>query len=159
MSKSVESVENKGGLPDYFPKKMPNALAILAINQFKKLEKFNQHRKTIAKIYQEKLKGKKFIMPFSPENNFNEAIFLKYPILTENPQKIIEKLKKRGIVLEDGWRISPIVPPKTDFKKIGYSKNSCPAAEKTAKHIINLPTHINITKKMAEKIASLILKC
>jgi dTDP-4-amino-4,6-dideoxygalactose transaminase len=159
LSKSVESVENKGKLPNYFPKKIPNSLALLAKNQFKKLEEFNSHRKFIAKIYQENLKNKNFVLPFSKEDNLREPIFLKYPILTKNSQKIISKLKKEGIILEDGWRNSVVVPPKTDLKEVYYQPGSCPEAEKAAKKIINLPTHINITKETAEKIVSLILKC
>jgi len=51
LSKGVYKKEKKGEIPEYFPKKLPNALAILALNQFKKLERFNRHRKEIAKIY------------------------------------------------------------------------------------------------------------
>src|SRR4030042_3299664 len=43
LSKAVHWKEKRGQKPSYFPKKMPNALAILALNQFRKLEKFNQH--------------------------------------------------------------------------------------------------------------------
>ena len=32
----------------------------------------------------------------------------------------------------------------SDFEKIGYQAGSCPVAEKTAKHIVNFPTHEGI---------------
>ena len=66
LSKAVHNKEKRGELPHYFPKKFPNALAILALNQFKKLERFNEHRRKIAKIYKNELKGK-FDLPFSKE--------------------------------------------------------------------------------------------
>jgi dTDP-4-amino-4,6-dideoxygalactose transaminase len=51
LSKAVLDKEKKGERPEYIPQKMPKALAKLAENQFKKLERFNNHRKKIAKIY------------------------------------------------------------------------------------------------------------
>ena len=45
LSKGVYKKEKKGEIPKYFPKRFPNALATLALNQFKKLEKFNNHRR------------------------------------------------------------------------------------------------------------------
>jgi perosamine synthetase len=45
MSKAVHWREKIGDIPRYFPRRMPNALAVLALNQFKKLERFNNHRK------------------------------------------------------------------------------------------------------------------
>jgi len=35
---------------------LPDALAVLALNQLKKLERFNEHRRKIAEFYQKKLK-------------------------------------------------------------------------------------------------------
>ena len=40
LSKAVHWKEKIGERPSYFPKKMPNALAVLALNQFQKLEKY-----------------------------------------------------------------------------------------------------------------------
>ena len=41
---------------------------------------------------------------------------------------------------------------------MGYIKDSCPVAEEVADKIVNLPTHINISSKTAEKIGVLIKK-
>ncbi|MCX6721037.1 MAG: aminotransferase class I/II-fold pyridoxal phosphate-dependent enzyme, partial [Candidatus Staskawiczbacteria bacterium] len=48
LSKAVSWKEKKGLMPDYFPKALPNALAMMALNQFTKLEKFNYQRQRIA---------------------------------------------------------------------------------------------------------------
>ena len=40
LSKAVSWQEKQGRLPDYFPKVLPNALAIMALNQFNKLKKY-----------------------------------------------------------------------------------------------------------------------
>ena len=69
-----------------------------------------------------------------------------------NSDEVLEKARKQNILLDDGWRKTPIVPPDTNLEKMNYILGSCPRAEKIAKTILNLPTHINISKKDAQKI-------
>jgi dTDP-4-amino-4,6-dideoxygalactose transaminase len=45
-----------------------------------------------------------------------------------------------------------IAPHDTKLDKMQYIKGSCPKAEKLAKETFNLPTHINISQKEAQKI-------
>jgi len=150
LSKAVHKKEKQGRQPSYIPKKMPNALAILALNQFKKLEKIISHQKEIAKLYDESLKDKRFTLP----QESSGRIYMRYPVLIEGYEtdEILKKARKKKIFLDDGWRKTPIVPPDTDQEKMGYIFGSCPKAEKVAKTILNLPTHINISKKQAQKI-------
>lgn len=156
LSKGVYKKEKKGIISRHFPKKFPDALAVLALNQFQKLERFNQHRRETAKIYQENLK-KKFKLPLARSEENIVPTFMRYPILTEKEtDEILKKARKRKIYLNDGWRKSPIVPPDTDLEKMKYPKGSCPKAEKVAKRIINLPTHINISQEDAQKIINLL---
>ena len=152
LSKGVYKKEKKGKLPQYFPKKLPNALAILALNQFKKLERFNEHRRELTKFYEENLK-EKFELPLAGEMGDILPTFMRYPILiNKNTDKILEAARKRKIYLDDGWRKSPVIPPDTDISKMKYIFGSCLQAEKIAKRILNLPTHINISLEDAKKI-------
>jgi dTDP-4-amino-4,6-dideoxygalactose transaminase len=148
LSKAVHWREKEGKIPSYFPKKLPNALASLALSQFKKLEKFNSHRKKIARLYQNELN--KFILPFSAEKE--GAIFMRCPVLVDNSDKTLREARKKKILLNDGWRKSPIVPPDTNIERMNYTLGSCPKAEKVADKILNLPTHINISEEKAERI-------
>ncbi len=155
LSKAVHWKEKRGEIPEYFPKKIPNALAILSLNQFKKLERFNRHRKEISKFYEENLTG--FNLPFKRGRADREVIFMKYPILVKNSDKIIKEARKKNIILDDGWRKSVVVPPDTRIEEMKYIKGSCPQAENIAEHILNLPTHINISIKKAQKIIDILL--
>lgn len=149
LPKSVSKEEKEGKKPGIFPKRIPKALAILAQNQLKKLEKFNEHRKRIAGIYREELKNIKAILPKEKEGR----IWLKYPLIVDKEtREILKEFEKKNIFLNDGWRETPIVPPDTNLKKMGYQWGSCPRAEKIAKSILNLPTHINVSEKEAQKI-------
>ncbi len=150
LSKAVHNLEKKGERPSYFPKKMPQVLAILALNQLRKLKRFNKHREKIAKFYDENLKDLKVFLAKKEK----ERIYLRYPILIESQEtsKILNQLRKRKIFLDNGWQKTPVVPPDTVQEKMEYQWGSCPTAEKVAKEIINLPLHINISLKEARRI-------
>jgi dTDP-4-amino-4,6-dideoxygalactose transaminase len=157
LSKAVYKKEKRGEFVEEFPKKFPNALAILALNQLKKLEESNQHRKDIADFYQKELSNSDFVLPFNKERIAISPIFMRYPVLaTKDTDYILKQGRKRNIFLDDGWRKSPIVPIFTLLGKMNYRLGSCPKAEIIAQRIINLPTHINISQKEAQRIIDLI---
>lgn len=155
LSKSVHPKEKKGGLPSYFPKKFPNALAALALNQFKKLERFRKHREKIASFYQTKLKDKD--VTFQKGLNQAHRTYMRFPILLPSgldSDEVLKRAREEGILLDDGWRKTPIVPLDTSQEKMHYRWGSCPRAEEIAQRILNLPTHINISQNKAQKIVS-----
>jgi dTDP-4-amino-4,6-dideoxygalactose transaminase len=159
LSKAVSSKEKKGKFSKSNSKKFPNALAILALNQFQKLERFNFHRREIAKIYEENLKeSPALLLPFSKNKEKKEIVFMKYSVLVQDSEKILKEFRKKRILLNDGWRKVPVVPPGNDIKKMGYILGSCPKAEEVASKILNLPTHINLSKEKAKEIADLLKK-
>lgn len=149
LSPSVYKEEKKGKMSKCFPMKMPNAMAVLALNQFKKLERFGKHRKKIAEIYNQNFTEEQR-QDLMKENA--SPVFMRYPIFIKNAKEVREKLKKQNILLDDGWHTLPIVPPGTNLSKMYYQKGSCPRAENIAKAILNLPTSINISSQKAEKI-------
>ena len=158
LSKAVHWKEKIGEKPNYFPKRLPNALALLASNQFKKLEKFNLHRKEIAKFYAGKL---------GREGLASSHIYLRYTVKNPKAHAIIKAAWKNNLLIGD-WYTTPIAPEYSKLEKIKYRKKtssdikkleelqyrlgSCPKAEKLAKETLNLPTHINISKKEAQRI-------
>jgi len=149
MSKAVHYKEKRGEKPGYFPKKMPNVLALLAQNQIRKLERFNAHRQEIANFYYEELKNHSFELPkIYPER---KNIFLRFTVKNPNAHQIIKNAWRKNILIGD-WYTSPIAPPDTKMEKIGYTLGTCPKAEKLAETTFNLPTHINISKNEAQKV-------
>lgn len=159
LSKAVHKKEKRGEKPTYIPKKMPNALAILALNQFKKLEKFISHQKEIAAFYNKNLSihwtshvQQGIVLP----KEDTERVYMRYPVLMRdhNTDEILKRARKKKIFLNDGWRKTPIVPPDTSQSKMGYTLATCPVAEKVAQNILNLPTHINISENKAQQIVN-----
>jgi len=151
LSKAVHWKEKRGKRPGYFPKRLPNVLAILALNQFKKLEKFNNYRKEIADFYYKELRDASFELPPNPSDR--EQTFLRFTIKNPKAHEIIKKAWQKNILIGD-WYDSVIAPKDTKLDKMKYIAGSCPKAEKLAKETLNLPTHINISKKEAEIIVN-----
>ena len=149
LSKAVHWKEKRGLKPNYFPKKLPNALAILALNQFKKLERFNKHRKEIAEFYFRELRNSNFVT--LAEHEDRENIFLRFPIKHPKAHEIIKKAWANNLLIGD-WYDKVIAPHDTKLEKMQYVSGSCPIAEKLAEETLNLPTHINISQKEARKI-------
>ncbi len=152
LSKAVSWQEKRGQRPDYFPKALPNALAVMALNQFNKLEKFNNHRRIISDYYFENLKDTNIKLPRKFDNRGN--VFLRFAIEHKKAHDIIyDAWHKQNILLGD-WYTTPIAPFDTKIEEIRYTSGSCRNAEDLAKITLNLPTHINISQKDAERIVN-----
>ena len=149
LSKAVAAKEKWGEKPDYFPKCMPNALALLALSQLEKLDRFNSHRKELAIQYHSDLRDTSFLLPeqFAEREN----IFLRFTVRHANAHNIIKKAWEQNILLGD-WYTSVLVPEGTDMVAMQYQKGSCPNAERLAKTTLNLPTHINIREWQYNKV-------
>ena len=144
FSKAVHWKEKRGRKPAYFPKALPAGLAILALNQLKKLDRFNLHRKELALFYAKAL-----------HLSEREGIFLRFPVLHPNAHEIMKKFWKRNMLIGD-WYTSPVAPYDTLEESVGYRKGSCPVAEKLSSMTLNFPTHIRISLKQAQDIVSLL---
>jgi len=148
LSKAVHWKEKKGKKPGYFPKKLPNALAKLAVNQFEKLDKFNVHRRRIANFYAENL---------NLELLNSGHIYLRFTIKNQRAHQIIKNAWKNNLLIGD-WYASPVAPRDTNLEKLYYKKGSCPTSEKLSEETFNLPTHINISEKEAQEVLAFLKK-
>lgn len=149
LSRAVSKGERRGVRPAAFPARLPDALAGLALRQFKKLERFNAHRRQVADVYAETLAASEaFVLPISPSG----SIFLRYPIQCADPRAVRAFSQKRGFILGD-WYANVLDPAGTDMRAMGYEAGSCPRAEEASAHIVNLPTHILLSTKKARHLA------
>lgn len=153
ISKAVHYKEKKGKPPSYFPARLPNALATLALNQIKKIDKFNKHRKEIAKVYQKEFSNTEFEFPVLEKEK--DPAYLRFPLIHSKAHQIITKAWDNNLLIGD-WYRSPIAPDDTNLEKVHYKKGSCFTAEELSFLTFNLPTHINISKKKAREIAQFI---
>ncbi|MBI2552603.1 aminotransferase class I/II-fold pyridoxal phosphate-dependent enzyme [Candidatus Uhrbacteria bacterium] len=154
-SKAVYGLEKSGGKPSFIEKRLPNALAQLTLHQFKKLEKFNAHRRKIADVYNTQLlKNPHLISPLSrgrTRGSYDGHIYLRYTMLTPKATQILAAAKQQNIFLGD-WYRTPIAPEGVDYGAVGYTLGSCPVAEKLARESVNLPTDIHIGEQEVNRI-------
>ncbi len=164
----ISLIEKQGKKPENYLFKFPEVLFPLLLNQLKKIERFNEKRKEVAKIYMTRTYADFTRLPagkagtnadsgidgtgadsnLSLRESASEPIFLRFPILIENRDFVLEKFKKENIYLGDWYRC--VLDPCFDLKIFDYEIGSCPKAEEITKKIINLPTLIE--KKEAELI-------
>ena len=123
------------GLYDFYS--LPNWYCYLALHEFNYLSQQLNHRKEIAKIYAKNLN--KNLLSKSITEKINISSNLRFPIFVENRKSLIKFLKESGIFVSDIWY--------DDVAK------DCPNAVGVSKKILNLPTHINVSKDDALKIS------
>lgn len=152
ISKPVFKTELSGGKPDFFPAKLPGALAKLALNQVNKIELFNDKRREISKIYFRKFENNPAITN-PPE--LKDAVYLRFNILINNRDDVYNKMKRHYILLGK-WYSRVIDPQGVNFNKINFRSGSVPNAEVKARLSLNLPTYPLMDQKDAVKIADLI---
>lgn len=126
--------------------------AKLALIQLNKLDKQLDHRRKIAKIYQKKIKSTS--LKVAPQE-ISHATNLRYPLFIDHPNKLISFLKNHNIHIADRWYRKPVDFGKLN-KKTSYREGQCPNAEEFSKHIINLPTHQEITEEDVLRISKLV---
>lgn len=137
------SKSEKNNQPGLKIKKLPNALASLALTQLDKLNSINQTRLKTTSVYQKTFKVR----------NLKLIPLLRYPLLVNKPEKLIKKAKEKQILLGNWYR--PVIAPKgVNLSSIGYQKGSCPNAETVSRKVVNLPTLI--TPKEAHRVIKVV---
>lgn len=125
---------------------LPSWYCKLAGLSLEALDKTIKHRQKIATVYRQTLSKN---IQFKHQDG---AIYLRFPILVDEPDSLINYLKAFNIYLADRWYDAPIAP-KRFMQKSNYKPGSCPRSEYVSEHIVNLPTHINVNEKQARFIA------
>lgn len=156
--------------------KMPNVLAILALNQFKKMERFNNHRRKVAEVYQNSFQYDNMYYHTETKNSKNEEktkhfdsldnqsvvrlpktdseskpSFLYYTIQVDQRDELLKFAAKKHIILGD-WFPGALGPKGINEEKFGYKKGECPIAERVGLRSLNLPTNIKTSEVDVRKV-------
>ena len=112
-----------------------------------------RHRKRVVSVYEKQLQDIG-IEPIKLPHNY-EPVFLRYPVWVNNKKKCLEEAKEKHVELGD-WFLSPVHPNVGGWERVGYKKGTCPDAERTCEHLINLPTHERTGSNEIEKVMRLV---
>lgn len=155
---SVCKSEKKGGRPHFGPGLLPNALAVLGLHQFEKLDRFNDHRRKLTKAYEIELRKNKKLSLVKPLAK-SKTTPLYFPIAFENSfiaDEFLKKAKRESVYLEV-WPARIVVGPQgTNLNRLFYIAGSCPNAESLALRSVVLPTSPTTSHKDVLEIINLI---
>jgi dTDP-4-amino-4,6-dideoxygalactose transaminase len=140
----ITAKEKRGEFDDLLNRSFPNALACLLYHQLKKFDQMQAMRTSICEIYNGVI---------SENLRINHLPMLRYPILTDDREKLLAEAKKKNVFLGQ-WYNQAVAPKEMDLDKVGYVMGSCPKAEEVCRKIVNLPTLID--KKQALNIVKII---
>jgi len=133
---------------------LPEWYSFLINLKFLQLDEEIKHKKMITNIYLENI-NKKVISP-QVKDNFEASSNIRFPIFVKDRDNLIHFLKNNGVFVSDIWYDAPVAPAKLT-NETDYG-GECPNSELVSRQILNLPTHINVSKRDAEKISALINK-
>ncbi|HLD64169.1 MAG TPA: aminotransferase class I/II-fold pyridoxal phosphate-dependent enzyme [Candidatus Peribacteraceae bacterium] len=142
----VLTAEEKRGNHPPAIHRIPNASAALALYCLKRLTAINEHRRQLAARYRRAF----------PDALADSPAPQKMPLLLRNADEIVAALKRHEIYLDDGWRGAVVNPPSSDQERMGYTKGSCPVAERVAREVLSLPTHPTMTEQDADRLIMII---
>lgn len=117
------------------------------LKSLKKLQEVNALRKKNAKIYTDYLRsiGKNHVA----EELFDNHIFIRYPLLIENREKLREDAEKEKIILGE-WFEGPIYPAYDSLDIWKVKTEEIPDAMYVCERMVNLPTDERDVNKVIE---------
>jgi dTDP-4-amino-4,6-dideoxygalactose transaminase len=130
--------------------------AVLSV-KLKHLDQWNESRRKNAELYNTLLKDlDPIVTPI--EADYAKHIYHIYPILTENPQQLMDALSKEQISC--GIHYPVPLHLQAAYNSLGYKKGDFPVAENCASQLLSLPMFSELTVEqieyVAEKIKNLI---
>lgn len=152
LSSAVYACEISGECHSSMPKQLPNAQATLALDQYRRLDTFNARRRDIAARYDAEITDSVGTKPAQPAGYGH--CFLRYTVQTAERERLIQAAKKNAIQL-GAWYDQAIVPGRADYAALGYTRGSCPVAERVAALSLNLPTY----PRMREEEVTRVIEC
>jgi len=150
MLPAILQQQEKMGRMDAVLHAMPNACAILALQQLESLHALNERRRMITQYFTDMTH--RYQWPVVRGVDTAPAL-QKYPLLLEGAQHIRAALKKQHIYLDDGWNNHVVNPRSVNEQAIDYTPGRCPHAETIARQILSLPVHPTMTVAEAARTA------
>jgi len=144
LSKVYAKDECNGALPEYFVQPLPNAMALMALQQFLRIDENLKKRSEHAYAYQ----------AFCAENGIphqevsinTQPSYLRYTIEYEEPNTLRQDFVRKGYILGN-WYMQTVMPRPDSWSTIYYTPGSCPKSETLVKRNINLPTFPKFTSQ------------
>jgi len=118
---------------------MPEIQAAIGLVQLKKLDKFVERRREIAKFYDEEFGDLDLVLPFEPD--YAKHTYHLYTVRVDAKERdfVVESLNKEGVQARVYYPIPIHLQP--SYKEFGFARGSFPVAERVASEVFSLPVH------------------
>jgi dTDP-4-amino-4,6-dideoxygalactose transaminase len=125
--------------------------AVLRI-KLRKLEQWNARRRTLARMYDERLKGSDVIAPEIPAD-IRRHVFYTYTIRVPGGRRddLRKYLGERGIGTQIHYPVPIHLQQSAEF--LGYRKGDMPVTERLASEVLSLPMYAELTDEQLERVA------
>jgi perosamine synthetase len=130
-ARSTTEEEEKGIRPFYYGQRMPPALADIALNQLKKIDRYNEERRKTAKQWDLWCERNGYRKAFITSDS--TPVFLRYPVLVEPERKRNGAWAREELGVELGvWFVSHLHPT-------AFPMANCPNADLAVERCVNFP--------------------
>lgn len=120
-----------------YPCRLSPAQARIGSSQIADLPRNLAHRRRLAAWLEERIGW------YAPARTpLEEQAWLRYSFLVADRAEFDRRVRSRFDI--PFWFTSPIYGRDRDLERVGYRPGSCPVAERSARHVVNLPTHLRI---------------
>ncbi len=156
----LNSLRNHGSIVRYYHDeigynyRMSGLEAASLSVKLKYLERWNQARNNIAKMYREKIKNDKIIFQSIP--NWAESVNHLFVVTTENKTSFVKHLDENGINAAFHYPVPCHLQKAYSF--LDYKKGSLPKSEYLATHCVSLPMYPELTQDQINYIINVINK-
>lgn len=144
----IDIDERRGLFTPYRLTRFSAGQAACVLDQLRLIEGNVAHRRTLSDVYASMLA--------SPFAVCEGAAVLRYPLWVSNKRAFIKGCTSRGVAVGN-WFSTPVHPSDPGIEALAYRPGSCPRAEAMARHIVNLPTALQINVNDARRIAGIAL--
>ena len=129
---STTKEEEQGIKPSYYGRKMAAPIAVLGLNQLKKIDYYNEQRRKNARQWDKWCEDNGYNKPFVLD--YSIPVFLRYPVLVEKEKKRDTRWALKDLNVQLGvWFVSNIHP-------VSRKIDGCINADKAVAQCVNLPT-------------------
>jgi len=128
--------------------------AAILLSKLSRLDEYISKRRDLAMQYDKLLAKSELNLPETMEGN--KPVFYLYVVRHHRRDKIISKLKKKGIIVNISypWPVHLM----SAYRFLGYEEGDFPVAEKVAREIFSLPMYPSLTNEEQEMVVKALIE-
>jgi dTDP-4-amino-4,6-dideoxygalactose transaminase len=126
------------------------------LKEMARIEENIRHRRRLTAFYQVELPRLGFTT--IPLPVVDELPLLRYPVRVSNKEEVLSRASRAGVEI-GSWFEVPLHPAETNMESLGYRQGMCPEAEAASREVVNLPTHLKVDRRTAEKTLEFLARC